>query len=159
MTAKHGPKDESIDSKAVRPPVLAPTEVEAAILQSPDRPVEIAMYPGETIAADMQVYRGAFKGNIEFGKEDSGRNLPHGVIVDNIGLNGLLIPEGKDSQEFFLRAAPWLEPQSRWFHIRATVAGNPTSIPLRLTIRARDSDTDSLAFVPSPAEGNKTEEK
>ena len=56
-----------------------------------DEPVELTLEAGTTIAARVLVKRDELKGRIPFGNEDSGRNLPHGVIVDNIGLNGLLI--------------------------------------------------------------------
>jgi hypothetical protein len=32
-------------------------------------------------------------------------NLPHGVIVDNIGLNGVPIPKGENDHQVFLTAA------------------------------------------------------
>ena len=46
------------------------------------------------------------EGPVSFGKEDAGRNLPHGVFVDNIGLNGLMLLEGQNEREFFITASP-----------------------------------------------------
>jgi hypothetical protein len=94
----------------------------------------IEILPGQTVSGTILAQRGAHAGDIAFGNEDSGRNLPHGVIVDNIGLNGLMIPAGRDSQEFFLTAAPWLKPQERLFHFRATTQDQPTTLPILLRV-------------------------
>ena len=39
-----------------------------------------------------------------FGTEGSGRNLPFGVIVDNLGLNGLLVLQNQLESVFFVTA-------------------------------------------------------
>jgi WD40 repeat protein len=38
------------------------------------------------------------------------RGLPHGVTVQNIGLNGILITEKETRREVVLRAEPWVKP-------------------------------------------------
>jgi hypothetical protein len=95
---------------------------------------EITIHPGETVRAEVLALRTDFKARIDFGKEDAGRNLPHGVFVDNIGLNGLMIPEGMDRQRFFLTAAGWVPPTERLFHLRATSDGEQTTEAIRLKI-------------------------
>lgn len=95
---------------------------------------EIVIHPGETISTFIAVDRGAFQGEVTFGGDDSGRNLPHGIIVDNIGLSGLLVRVSETRREVFLTAAPWLEPQVRPFHLRSTIPGNPTSKPILLRV-------------------------
>lgn len=95
---------------------------------------EIVVAPGTTTSAKLRIERFENVGPISFGNDDSGRNLPHGVFIDNIGLNGLLIPEGQLEREFFITVAPWVEPQTRYFHLRSQSAGNPTSIPIRIRI-------------------------
>jgi WD40 repeat protein len=95
---------------------------------------EIVVRAGTTSSAMMVIERGDLKGDISFGKEDSGRNLPHGVYVDNIGLSGLLIPNGQSSREVFITAAPWVSPQTRQFHIKAAVDGKPTTQPIVVKI-------------------------
>jgi hypothetical protein len=90
--------------------------------------------PGETVSAKLVIERGELAGDIAFGGDDSGRNLPHGCFVDNIGLNGLLIPAGQSTREVFITAAPIASPQSRWFHLRANVDGNPTTLPIELIV-------------------------
>lgn len=97
---------------------------------------ELVIRPGETITARVIVARGDHKGPISFGKEDAGRNLPHGCYVDNIGLNGLLITDEASEREFFITAAKWLEPQERIFHLRSETKNNPTSRSIRLRVIA-----------------------
>jgi hypothetical protein len=75
-----------------------------------------------------------FKSRIELGGEDSGRNLPHGVYVDNIGLNGLLIVEDQTEREFFITAARKARPGTRLFHLRANGDGGQCSQPVLLRI-------------------------
>jgi hypothetical protein len=38
------------------------------------------------------------------------RNLPHGVIVKDVGLNGVLITEEETTQRFLLDVQPWVRP-------------------------------------------------
>ena len=76
--------------------------------------------PGETVSLVVRSDRAELGYVIEFGKEDSGRNLPWGVYVDNIGLNGLMLMEQETEREFFITASPVAVPQERWFHLRAT---------------------------------------
>jgi len=99
-----------------------------------DGVLEFVIHPGETITAMVKVDRNEFKPQIDFGKEDSGRNLPHGVYVDNIGLSGLMIPEGKDEQRFFITAADWVPETVREFHLRTTTAPNEGTQTVRLRV-------------------------
>lgn len=105
---------------------------------SPTNP--LVLRAGESLSAIVVAERGEFQGDIGFGTDDSGRNLPHGVIVGNIGLSGLLIPAGQKQQELFLEAAPWVEPQERLFHLRANVDGNPTTVPLLLRVEPQSKN-------------------
>jgi WD40 repeat protein len=101
----------------------------------PEGELVVTLKPGETTSARVRVERANFGGLVEFGKEDSGRNLPFAVFVDNIGLNGLLIPAGQTEQEFFITASPVAEPGERRFHLRATnVDGGVTSVPATIKI-------------------------
>lgn len=103
-----------------------------------DGVLEFAVSPGETITARVGAQRLGFKERIDFGKEDSGRNLPHGLYVDNIGLNGLMIPVGKNDQRFFITAAKWVPDTVREFHIRTTADGKQASTPVRIRVRSAD---------------------
>lgn len=100
-------------------------------------PDELFLSPGETITAVVRVQRNGFEGDVGFGNEYSGRNLPHGVYIDNIGLNGLTLLAGESERTFFITAAKWVPETTRTFHLRAQVEGNPTSKPVTLHIRKR----------------------
>lgn len=94
---------------------------------------ELVIAPGETITATVQIQRNGFNGRVRF--EAINHNLPHGVIVDNIGLSGLLIVEGTSERTFFLTAAKWVPETSRTFHLKAQAEGNQTSWPIRLRVK------------------------
>ncbi len=98
-------------------------------------PLELTIHPGETITAMVRADRVDFPGQIDFGKEDSGRNLAHGLIIDNIGLNGLMIPEGADEQRFFITAADWVPESTRTFHLRTPADGGRATQPIILHVK------------------------
>jgi hypothetical protein len=106
--------------------------------------VDLFIQPGETISAMLKVERNGFDGEISFGGEDSGRNLPHGVYVDNIGLNGMTLLTGESERRFFITAAKWVPETSRPFHLRATVEGNQTSLPVMLHVRRKSDGVASI---------------
>ena len=83
----------------------------------------------------MRLERNGFDGEVKLGIEHAGRNLPHGVFVDNIGLNGLTLLAGEAEREFFITAAKWVPETTRLFHLRAEVEGNQTSWPVVLQVR------------------------
>jgi hypothetical protein len=99
---------------------------------------ELTVWAGETVRAFLKVERLDHKGLVEFGKEDSGRNMPHGVFVDNIGLNGLMLLEGQNEREFFITTAKWVPESSRPFYLKSSVDGI-TTLPVMLHIRHRSS--------------------
>ena len=98
-------------------------------------PLEFTVAPGETISARVKVERNGFKGRIQLGSHDAGRNLPHGVYVDNIGLNGLLIVEGQTEREFFITADDWVPDTTAHFHIKASPEKGIVSNPLVIHVR------------------------
>ncbi|MEX2215729.1 MAG: c-type cytochrome domain-containing protein, partial [Phycisphaeraceae bacterium] len=100
-----------------------------------DAPLELTIEPGQTIEAMVRVERNGFDGRVELGGADAGRNMPHGVYVDNIGLSGLLVVEGETERTFFITAASWVKPTSRLFYIRAKVEGVQASWPVLLHVR------------------------
>ncbi len=74
-------------------------------------PAELTIVPGQTVTLQLKINRLDFKDRVQFGVP----NLPHGVIVDNIGLNGILIPEGQNERTIFLKCAPWVPETERYF--------------------------------------------
>lgn len=112
------------------------------LAESPDKPLELTIHPGETIAAKVVVLRDGYKGVVGFGREYAGRNLPHGVFVDNIGLNGLLLLGDQSERTFYLTAAKWVPETTRLFHLRADQEGRQTSIPVLLHVKRKEGLAD-----------------
>lgn len=121
--------------------------------ESKRKPTELVITPGETIRAIVKVERNGFDGEIKFGGELAGRNLPHGVYVANIGLNGMTLLQGESERTFFITARKWVPEQSRLFHLRAEAEGNQASWPVMIHIRnpadAPPQTSKSVALLPS----------
>ena len=70
-------------------------------------PREVKLLAGSTSTVSVRASRkNGFIGRVPLDVP----NLPHGVVVMDTGLNGILIPEGEDSREYILRAEPWVAP-------------------------------------------------
>lgn len=111
---------------------LAPADRDGSF--DPAKPLELTLAPGETVTARVIVERNGHKGNVSFGKDDSGRNLPFGCFVDNIGLNGLLILPDKNERLFFITASPIAEETTRTFHL---TANGQASLPAIIHVRRK----------------------
>jgi len=72
-------------------------------------PAELVIAPGSTISATLKVERNGYDGLVTF----EVRNMPHGVIVDNIGLNGVLMPKGESERQIFITADAWVPETTR----------------------------------------------
>jgi WD40 repeat protein len=92
---------------------------------------EIVIVPGTTVRAKLTVVRNGFDGAVRF----EAMNLPHGVIVDNLGLNGITLLQGETERELFLTCARWVADQDRWFHLEETAVGRQASRPVLLKVR------------------------
>lgn len=118
--------------RADKPKLIAHLE-----LSSPADPVgnsaipELTIVPGGSITCKLRIERNGFADRVAFDVQ----NLPHGVIVDDIGLSGVLIPEGKLERTIFLRAEPWVTAQDRLFHAQANAEGNQVTRPVLLKVR------------------------
>ncbi len=101
-------------------------------------PLEITIVPGQTTRAWLRVERRNDEGLINFDVH----NLPHGIIVDNIGLNGVQIREKENERDIYLACAKWVSEQDRLIHAAAISAraeqdsaGVQTSFPILLKVR------------------------
>lgn len=110
-------------------PRILPSEESGEVPRDEKGRYVFTLRPSETIQLRVQVDRNDFGGRIDFGKDDAGRNLPHGLYVDNIGLNGLLIVEGQTERDFFITASAIARPGRRVFHLRAAPDGGQCSLP------------------------------
>lgn len=104
----------------------------------PDHPVSVSQNPewadypvielsaGSSTTATIHLDRKEFKGEMKFDVQ----NLPHGLIVDNIGLSGILVRTGEDHRQVFLTAAQWVQPQERLIHAMSQGEGKQISQPV-----------------------------
>jgi hypothetical protein len=99
-------------------------------LEPADGAPSISVAPGRETAAVVRIERNGFDDRVTFDVE----GLPFGVIVSDIGLNGVLIPEKETERRIFLQCAPWVAPQTRPCHARAREVGNPSSAPVPFTV-------------------------
>ncbi len=101
------------------------------------QPVEFTIHPGETIAIRLAVKRTGDEGAITFGGGATGHNLPHGVYVDNIGLNGVVVMPGSSERTVYITADDWVTEQSRTFFLATTDLGKQATWPVTLHVRQR----------------------
>ena len=92
---------------------------------------ELVIAPGTTITAMLSIERNGFDGELRFDID----NLPHGVIVDNIGLSGIMVREGETQRQIFLTAADWVKNTTRMIHAVAQGQGKQASWPIKLQVR------------------------
>lgn len=112
----------------------------ASVIPPPDltvraEPGQIALEPGKEVTVTLHVERqNGFKGRVPCYVQ----NLPPGIRVVNVGLNGVLVTESQTSRTFTLRAEEWAKPIHQSIYVVAEVESNsPTmhaSTPLILTI-------------------------
>ena len=120
-----GGRDVVKEAKGFGAFTLAPAPQVRVFLEPVDGAKTLAVAPGREIQALLRIERNGFQDRVTFDIE----NLPFGVIVSDIGLNGVLIPEKETERRIFLQCAPWVAPQQRLCHARAREVGNPTSAP------------------------------
>jgi hypothetical protein len=106
-----------------------------------NQPLELTIAPGQTVPAWLKVKRNGHEELVTFSVE----GLPHGVIVDNIGLNGVLIPKDKDRRQIFLTAARWVPETDRLCFAQAKQAENQTSLPMLIHVRRRGGELSKTA--------------
>jgi hypothetical protein len=101
-------------------------------------PATLAITPGQTLKVKVNVERAAgFTGRVPVDI----RNLPPGVFIPDIGLNGVLVNEKESSREFTLVAQDWAAPIEQPLYAVARVeTRSPTasayaSVPLVLVVK------------------------
>jgi hypothetical protein len=96
---------------------------------------QVTLRPGGTVEVVAQVdRRNGFKGRVPI----EVRDLPYGVQVRDVGLNGVLITEQQTSRRFVITAEPWVKPQRRPIFAVGRVESDPSteiaSEPIVLTV-------------------------
>jgi hypothetical protein len=98
------------------------------------RPERVEIHPGQQITMTLAIERRrGFKGRVPIDV----KNLPQGVRVLNIGLNGVLVTETQSERTVSLLAEPWAQPMVRLFYAvgKAEVAETEdSSSPIELVV-------------------------
>jgi len=98
----------------------------------------VQIEPGERVELTFRVERSdAFQGRVPI----EVRNLPHGVRVLNIGLNGVLITDSESERTVFLYAEPSVKPAERLIYAEGHIEASglrPASPPIRLLVKSRE---------------------
>jgi hypothetical protein len=133
----------------------------ASVIPPPDVVVtteskEVSIEPGKEVTVTLHVERqNGFKGRVPCSVE----NLPPGVTVVNVGLNGVLVTEAQTSRTFTLKAEDWAKPIDQPIYVVGQVESNsPTmhpSAPLVLKVAANKetanaSQGEAATVTPSP---------
>ena len=131
----------------------------ASIVPPPDvvvttEPRQVSIEPGKETTVTLHVERhNGFKGRIPCSVE----NLPPGVRVVNVGLNGVLVTEAQSSRTFTLRAEDWAQPIKQPIYVVAMVESNsPTrhpSAPLLLQVAANKQAASANSGKPDESKG------
>lgn len=103
---------------------------------------QVVLEPGGKANVSIRIKRErGFAGRVPFDV----RNLPPGVIVTDVGLNGVLITEEETSQQFTLAAEDWVKPlEQPVFIVGRIETTSPqrsdfTAQPLKLVIKSKAS--------------------
>jgi hypothetical protein len=109
----------------------------AAVGAIPTSIPEITIAPGTEVPAWLRVVRNGDTNLVDMDIE----NLPHGIIVSDIGLNGVQIAAGETERKIFLSCARWVPETDRLCHVINRSArqnagdGKPTSSPVLIKVR------------------------
>lgn len=116
----------------------------AALMPPPDvrvaaQPREVILRPGQTTSVTIHVAReNGFKGRVPCDVE----NLPPGVRVVNVGLNGVLVHSGESSHTFTLVAESWAQPVTQPIYVVGVVESNSStshpSLPILLKVERKE---------------------
>lgn len=108
---------------------------------------EVVVVPGtEHTTAMLMIDRHDFKGEMKFLLQ----NLPHGIIVDNIGLSGILIRQGEEKRQIYLKVEPWVKEQTRLVHaitkgVSGKGEGKQATKPILLRVQKKSTATKTAA--------------
>lgn len=136
---------------APRPKVRVWLEVDPESVQAKGKANagELTIAPGTTITALLRIDRHGYNGDLKFEVD----HLPHGIIVDNIGLSGILVRAGETRRIVYLTAADWVKETTHQIHAVGLGQGNPASPPIVLHVRK------DIENVSRTATTNKTSDK
>lgn len=121
--------------------VLEPDAGGKPVMRDPaaeTKPLELTLAPGQTVKAWLRAIREDNKDLLSLDVH----GLPHGVIIDDIGLNGVQIRAGENERPIVFRAANWMTDCESLCHGAISSARNEhdsaglqTSFPILMKIR------------------------
>ena len=91
---------------------LEPSVNDRPVARTSSQPQVITIVPGQLASAFIRVERFGNEGILNFDVH----GLPHGVIVDDIGLNGIQVREKENEREIRFACAKWVPGQERLIH-------------------------------------------
>lgn len=130
----------SVDGRLISRPVEPPGKLDVAenpkvhLTLASEQGEEIVLRPGESVTAMLQLERDGFDEQLNVDID----NLPHGVIVDHIGLNGVLIRKGENRRQIVLSCANWVPATTRQIFAVGRGQGDPASSPVVLRVVRND---------------------
>ncbi|HEV3276628.1 MAG TPA: hypothetical protein VG860_07400 [Terriglobia bacterium] len=123
----------------------------ASVIPPPDvlvtaEPGQVAIAPGQEVKVTLHVERrNGFKGRVPCSVE----NLPPGVRVVNVGLNGVLVTEAQTTRTFTLRAEEWAKPIDQPAYVVGEVESNAStfhpSAPLLVRVENKEQAANAAA--------------
>jgi hypothetical protein len=129
-----GGEDRPLQLASITPPpdVVVTTEAK-----------EVEVEPGREVTVTLKIERhNGFSGRVPCAIE----NLPPGVRVVNVGLNGVLVTEAQTSRTFTLRAEDWARPIDQPIYVVAVVESNSStrhpSAPVLLKVAASTNGSE-----------------
>ncbi len=118
-----------------KPKVLVILEPDVANADAPtaasDGVPAITIAPGTTVTAKLRIIRNGADGPVRFDVD----NLPHGVIVDNLGLSGITLLPGQNERQLFISARSWVPESTRLIFAVSQTEGNQASLPILFHVR------------------------
>jgi hypothetical protein len=106
---------------------------------------QVSLEPGGKAIVSIKIKRErGFAGRVPFDV----RNLPHGVIVTDVGLNGVMITEEEVTQRFTLAAESWVRPMEQAIFVVGRIE---TTSPQRSDFPAKP-----IKLVIKPKAGNES---
>jgi WD40 repeat protein len=121
------------DEKTGRLAVVPPSDLKVAVDTR-----EVAIHPGGDAVFEVRIERlNKFAGRVPV----EVRNLPFGVKVENVGLNGILITEKETARKVYLHCEPWVKPQTRLIYTMGNVEGGTGTVALPIVLKVEASST------------------
>ena len=129
----------------------------ASVIPPPDvvvtaEPTDVVVEPGKETTVTLHVARqNGFKGRVPCDV----MNLPPGVRVVNVGLNGVLVTETQTSRTFTLKAEDWAKPIEQPIYVVGQVESNSSTLHSSPPLLLRVENKQEVASADTGAKSGK----